>query len=92
VQSDKLGGPTSARPSDVDDDLAVAIPAVVLEVSDTNVNGCWPHADLGQDLPRESHITEACPAMLPEIAAFRAGEKLHELAPPGMTGQDQVSD
>jgi hypothetical protein len=30
--------------------------------------------------------------MLPEIAAFRAGEKLHELAPPGMTGQDQVSD
>jgi hypothetical protein len=30
--------------------------------------------------------------MLPEIAAFGAGETLHELPPPGMTGQDQVSD
>jgi len=65
---------------------------MVLEVSDAGVNGRRPHSHQGQDLPRESQVTEACPALLPEIAAIGAREALYELLPPRMTGQDQVSD
>ena len=77
---------------DIEDDFAIAVPAVVLEVGDANVNGCRPHSHLGQDLPCESQVTEACPALLPEITAIGAGEARYELVPPRMTGQDQVGD
>jgi hypothetical protein len=65
---------------------------VLLEIRDANVNGCRPHSHLGQDLPRESQVTEARPTVLPEIATIGAGETRDELLPPRMTGQDEISE
>ena len=77
---------------DIEDDFAIAVPTVVLEISDANVNGRRPHSHLGQDLARESEVTEACPTLLPETTAIGAGKTRYELVPPRMTGQDQVGD
>jgi len=72
---------------DIEDDFAIAIPAVIPEIGRRDVDRLFVQSHLAQGSCGEPQVPKACPAVGLEVACIGTGESFDELVPAGMAGQ-----